>query len=75
MDDEGGPDGVEQELEPLQRFLFEQGWPQRITSYDMYGGPGMTVMLAPEPSPEQHAQLVYAFGDTYTFEQVFGTLE
>ncbi len=68
-------DSAERDLLPLRQFLAQQGWPQEITTYDMYGGHGLTVMLEPEPSPDQLQHLVAAFGETYEFEQVSGTLQ
>lgn len=66
---------AERDLLPLLGFLSERQWPQRITTYDMYGGPGMTVMLEPPPSPEQLRELAAVFGDAYEFDDVSGTFE
>lgn len=58
----------ERDLLPLRRFLREPQWPQRITTYDMYGGVGMTVMLEPPPSAQQLHELHAKFGDAYAFD-------
>ena len=31
------------QVEPIRRFLMQQEWPQRITTFDQYGGVGMAV--------------------------------
>ena len=63
------------QLEPLRRFLRQQEWPQRITTYDQYGGVGMTVELRPPPSPEQLDRLRVEFGDAYDFTEVRARLQ
>ena len=55
------------QLEPLRRFLMQQEWPQRIATFDQYGGVGMAVELRPPPSPEQLHRLRVEFGDAYDF--------
>ncbi len=66
----GAVSNAEQDVLPLRRFLAEREWPQRITTYDMYGGAGLTVMLQPSPTPEQLRELHEEFGDAYTFDTV-----
>jgi hypothetical protein len=66
---------AEVKLQPLRRFLLERGWPQRIATYDQYGGPQMLVMLTPAPSQEQLDVLHAEFGDTYDFDQVYAQLQ
>ena len=58
------------QLDPLRRFLVQQEWPQRIATFDQYGGAGMAVELRPVPSPEQLHRLRAEFGDAYDFTEV-----
>lgn len=58
------------DLKPLLAFLRERGWPQRVTTYDQYGGRRMAVMLEPPPSAEQLHELSAHFVDAYEFTSV-----
>lgn len=58
------------DLEPLLAFLGERGWPQRVTTFDQYGGARMTVMLEPAPGADQLRELAARFGDAYEFTSV-----
>ena len=63
------------QLEPLRRFLMQHEWPQRIATFDQYGGAGMSVELRPPPSPEQVQRLRVEFGDAYNFTEMRAHLQ
>lgn len=58
------------DLKPLLAFLRERNWPQRVTTYDQYGGRGVEVMLDPPPSEDQLDELTAQFSDAYEFTDV-----